>query len=554
LSDAIDRRRFLARGLKAAVGVAVVGSAPGLLAACGGSSKGGRATASGAGVSSAVPKRGGRIVFAVESEVDGFDPTKNRWDPGGNMYGRTVYDPLAAVAADGSTKPYLAQSVTPNEDYTRWTITLRPNVTFHNGAPLDANAVKVNLEAQRASPLVGPAFTNVARVDATGPLTVVVAMKSPWVPFPAQLNGQYQAGYIVEPNTLLAGKAQSSPVGTGPFVFQQWVPGSHFTATRNPNYWRSGMPYLDSIEYRPIIDPQSRENSLKSGTVDIMHSSDLQNYAALHGNSSFVTISDLSSSIEPDMTFCMINTAVSPVDELRVRQALAYATDRQRYINIIDNGIPPPSAGPYVAGSPYDAPTGYPSFNLTKAQSLVKQYESEKGRPLSFQLAVLNTPKELERGKLLQAMWQKAGMQVQITQSEQSQYILNLLEGKYQVAEARQFAASDPDINYTWWSTSTVAPIGSFALNITRNNDPQIQRALDTGRTSNDPSARAAAYQEVARRLAQDIPYLWLDRGVWIVSARSSVQNFAGGTLPDGTRAVPLIFGEIWPTQIWLRE
>src|SRR5438270_4022378 len=160
--EPFDRRTFLARGARTAAGVAILGGAPGLLAACGGGgSSGGSSTSSSAGISSATPKPGGKLTFAVESEFDGFDPVKNRWDPAGNLYGRTVYDPLMTVAADGSTKPYLAQSVTPNSDYTKWTITLRPNIVFHNGTPLDANAVKVNLEGLRTATLTGPAFANI---------------------------------------------------------------------------------------------------------------------------------------------------------------------------------------------------------------------------------------------------------------------------------------------------------------------------------------------------------------------------------------------------------
>jgi ABC-type transport system substrate-binding protein len=149
--EPLDRRTFLVRGVTTAAGATILGGLPGLLAACSSSGSSGTST-SGAGISSARPKRGGKIVFAVESEFDGFDPTKNRWDPAGNMYGR-VYDPLAAIAADGSTKPHLAQSISPNGDHTQWTITLRPNVTFHNGAPLDAGAVRFNLETQRSSAL-----------------------------------------------------------------------------------------------------------------------------------------------------------------------------------------------------------------------------------------------------------------------------------------------------------------------------------------------------------------------------------------------------------------
>jgi ABC-type transport system substrate-binding protein len=145
-------------------------------------------------------------------------------------------------------------------------------------------------------------------------------------------------------------------------------------------------------------------------------------------------------------------------------------------------------------------------------------------------------------------------MQVQISQSDQATNILNAVLGKYQIISWRQYAASDPDLNFVWWTGANAAPVGSLGLNFARNKDPQIEQNLATGRTSTDPAARATAYQNVAKRFAQDIPYLWLDRAVWMVSAKPTVQNFAGGTLPDGTKAVPLIFGEIWPTQIWLSQ
>ncbi len=552
--EPFDRRTFLARGARTAAGLVVVGGAPGLLAACGGGGSS-SSTSSSAGTSSAPPKPGGQLVVGLDSEFSGFDPTQGRWDSSGVMRGRTVYDPLAAIAADGSSQPYLAQSITPNSDYTKWTIVMRPNITFHNGTPLDANAVKVNLDALRSSGLAGPAYVQIASVDVTDPMTVVVSMKAPWVPFLASLDGLYQGGYIAEPSTLQNGTANTKPIGTGPFVFQEWIPNDHFTATKNPHYWRQGMPYLDSIVYRPIPDPQSRENSLKSGTVDIINSNDLQNYVDLTSNSSFVTITDLKSQLEPNMTFFQINTTAPPVDDVRVRQALAYATDRRQYINVIDQGVPTESTGPFVSGSPYYASTGYPNFDLSKAQSLVKQYQADHGgQAPAFTVGVTNTPKDLERGQLMQAMWNKAGMQVQISQTEASQFILNALLGKYQVVSWGQYAAADPDLNYVWWTSANAAANGSLALNFARNKDPQIDQNLTIGRTSTDQAARATAYQNVAKRFAQDVPYLWLDREVWIYSAKPSVMNFAGGTMPNGTKAIPLIWGQIWPTQIWLNR
>ncbi|HEX4539752.1 MAG TPA: ABC transporter substrate-binding protein [Acidimicrobiales bacterium] len=552
MSDAIDRRRFLAQGIRTAAGVAVLGGgASTLLAACSSGGSSSTSTGTNAGVSTATPKPGGTVTFATEAEIDGFDPTKNRWDSTGILYSRTVYDNLTTIDATGAVKPYLAQSITPNSDFTKWTITIRPNVVFHNGTPLTAAAVKTNLDAVRAALLTGPALSNIASVDVTDPMTVVVSMKAPWVPFPLYLTTQ--TGVVVEPANLLSGNCQQHPIGTGPYVFQQWVPNDHFTSTKNPHYWRQGLPYVDQVTFRPIPDPQSRENSLKSGTVDMMHSSDTQNLVDLQGDSSFVTIDDTRSVFEPDMDFVMLNTAVAPMNDIRVRQALAYAIDKKKVINTVWNGLPPQSFGPFVQGSPYFGPTGYPDFNLAKAQSLVKQYQAEKG-PISFEFGTINTPKALEINQLVQAMWKQAGIQTQIAQVEQTQFILNALQGKYQAYSWRQFATPDPDANYVWWSAGTAAPVGSLALNFARNNDPQVQQALDQGRASADPAVRSAAYQSIAKRFAVDFPYLWINRAIWMVSAKPRVQNFAGATLPDGSKAPPMIDGIVSTTQMWVNS
>ena len=91
------------------------------------------------GISTAKPKRGGSVTFGIDTEESGFDPTTARWDEGGFLYGRTVFDPLAIVNAAGQVEPYLAQSITSNADFTAFTITLRPGIVFHDGTPLDAN-------------------------------------------------------------------------------------------------------------------------------------------------------------------------------------------------------------------------------------------------------------------------------------------------------------------------------------------------------------------------------------------------------------------------------
>ncbi len=542
MPDRYDRRTFLGRAVRTtAAGVLLPGAAAAFLDAC--SSTGTTTTVS------TKPRRGGSVTFATEAEINSFDARQGAWDSTGLQYARTVFDPLFTQAADGTIKPYLAQSISHNADYTQWTIKLRPGISFHDGSQLDATVVKVNLDGVVQSPLTGPALFNVAGTTVVDPMTVMITCKSPWVPFPQYLTGQL--GHMASLKQLADTSGKASPIGTGPFIFKEWLPGDHFTATRNPNYWRSGLPYLDSITYKPIPNPQSRENSLKAGSIDVMHSSDTQNVADLKDNGSFNQVNDMSSILgEPDQSFVMLNTAVPPLDDLRVRQALAYALDRQKAINTIYNGLLTPSSGPFTKGSPYFGPTGYPDYDQAKAKALVQDYQKDKG-PISFKFGTVNTPKTRQQNEYIQAVWKQVGIETEIDQFEQSPYILNAIVGNYQAYGWRQFNTPDPDGNFVWWSSLTASPVGKQALNFARNKDPQIDQALFVGRTNPDPAARAAAYRKVAERFGADIPYIWIGATVWMVAGRKVVGGIGQADLPDGGKARGMTSGIIWTSSIW---
>ena len=415
-------------------------------AACGGgSSKTTGGTTPGTGTAAPqAPKMGGHLVMGTEAEIDGFDPTKNRWDVTGLEYASTVYDPLATYGKDNKVHPYLAQAITPNADYTVWTIKLRPGITFSNNDPVNADAVVADLQALQKSALVGPALKNIKSVDKVDDLTLTVSCITPWVPFPVYLTGQ--AGVVFDPKMLTDPQSAQKPIGSGPFVLQTWVPGNHFIATRNPSYWQKGLPYLDSIEYRPILEVQSRDNSLTSGTIDLMHSSDVQTSQDLKGNSKVTLITDANAKGETEEHFIMLNTGKPPLDDVTLRQALAYATDRRRIVNTIDFGVEPDSTGPFGnPGSTFHADAGYPGYDLQKAKDMVKQYEQAHGGTApSFELGTTNVGRNLADMSLVQDMWKQAGINVTIKQVEQSQYILNALQGNYQAYDWRQFGEPDP--------------------------------------------------------------------------------------------------------------
>lgn len=103
-----------------------------------------------------------------------------------------------------------------------------------------------------------------------------------------------------------------------------------------------------------------------------------------------------------------------------------------------------------------------------------------------------------------------------------------------------------------WWSTTTIGPIGGIALNFARSSDPQVEAALQTGRSNSNTGVRAKAYQTVGKRLGVDLPYLWLGQTVWSEVGDQRIQNFANPTLPDGTPGKPFDNGILFPTQIWM--
>ena len=363
MSDRIDRRSFLVRGAVAGAGVAAVAASGGVLDACSSSSASGTGSHPN-GISTATPKTGGQLIFGTEAEEKGFSTTLGTFDTTGILYARTVFDPLAIIDASGAVQPYLAQSITPNSDYTVWTITMRPNVVFHNGAPCDGAAVAANFVAQQHSLLTGPAVTTISNVSVTSPLEVTVTMASPWVPFDFYLAGGIggQIAFIAEPNWL-ASNQQTNPIGTGPFVFQTWNQNDHFTATKNPHYWRPGYPYLDSITYKPIPDSQQLLNSLNSGVVDIIHTSTAEVTAQLRSNTSLGYVDDSQHVAgEPDMNCLLLNLSKPPFDNLKVRQAAAMAVSSAQYAQVIDSGISPTSTGPFVAGSPFFATDRVPQL------------------------------------------------------------------------------------------------------------------------------------------------------------------------------------------------
>jgi peptide/nickel transport system substrate-binding protein len=511
------------------------------------------------GIGKGTPKKGGSLIFGVDAEESGFDPTQARYDEVGVMYARTVFDPLTVITNDGGWAPYLAESVVPNATYTSWTITLRPNVVFHDGTPCNGAALLTNLKAQAASLLtgiiIGPILAATNPIVQSGPLACTLNFKTPWAPFPFYLAGGIggQIAYVVAPSMLANKNGTSHPVGTGPFVFQEWVPNSHFTATANPHYWRPGLPHLKQITFKPIPNEQTRAEALRSGTIDLMITDTPQVAKDFKGSKQWGYADDsVHLAGEPDIDCQLLNCDKAPFSDPSLRRAAAMAINNKQYRTSINNNLIPIATGLFTTNSPYYAKDSYPAYNPTEAKKLVAAAVAKGGtKAVTLEYGSTNGPASVRSQEFIQQELQEVGFKVNNNVVEQNDLINIALAGTFQMLNWRQFGAVDPDLNYIFWS-STTASSSDLSINMARNVDPALQFDLELGRSTLDTATRVKAYKAVNQRLSIDLPYLYQDRAVWSVISAANVQNWNNPTTPAGAKAFGLIGGSIWPTQIWI--
>ena len=211
----------------------------------------------------AAPHSGGTLTVGVELEFRGFDPLK------ANFLGiadRTVImaveERLFDMDAKGNLVPELALSAKPAKDGKSWTVKLRKGVSFHDGTPFNADAVVAHWQR-----LLDPknkyfaryAIAPIETVQKVDDFTVRFLLKHPWAPFKSALAApQSFAVFIPSPKAVQEDTQNRAPVGTGPYMFKEWLPNDRLTVVRNPHYWRKGKAYLDSVVFRPMPDMQAR--------------------------------------------------------------------------------------------------------------------------------------------------------------------------------------------------------------------------------------------------------------------------------------------------------
>jgi ABC-type transport system substrate-binding protein len=497
---------------------------------------------------------GGSIRYGLNGESDGWNPTNSRWSPAGLQVAKSIYDTLAAYDEDLGWQPNLAEAFEPNDDYSTWKIKLREDVTFHNGSPVDGDAVADAMNAIAASPLTMQPFEPVESITASGPLEVTVEMDTHWVNFPYAMTTQI--GVIPDPAWLATGDTRE-PIGTGAFRFVSWEPGRKLVVQRNENWWREGLPYLDQVEFIPFPDELSRSNALQNGELDIMQVTTGAGIAKMkdlaRDTGEVQVVNDPRG--ETNEVFVMLNTKQPPLDDPDARRALALATDAQGYIDALGEGQYILATGPFAPSSRYYTESGHPGYDVDAARALVQQVKDRHGGAFSLTLyAATGGGATADGTQLIQSMWADAGVDVTVETIDLTQLIASVVAGNYQATLWQQFDSPHPLGDSIWWHPNASNPLGEFALNFARNENPEIGRLLDHARETTDVAEETADYQQVSVLMAQDLPYLWLYHSQISIAASTKLVNIVDYQLPNGTKGLALHGGAHPLYQVWVKD
>ncbi len=501
------------------------------------------------------PQRGGKLIYGLEADTNGgFCIPDSQLAISGMMVVRAVYDTLMVPNAKGEYVPYLAKSVEHNDDYTEWTITVRPNVKFHDGSPLTAKVVKNNIDASRGvypgRPSLLGAFVlkNIKDTKVVDGDTMKVEMTKPWVAFPAVLYASSRLGIMAQSQLDDKETCNRKLVGTGPFKFVSWNPNQKLVTKRNPDYWQIApdgkpYPYADSIEFRPIPDGQVRNQALQTGDVNIMHTSDAGDISSTWKDARDAGKANmLVSEDSAEVGFLQLNETRPPFDDLRMRQALALGGDRAQINQTINNGLPTLANGPFAPDSmAYLKDTGYPKFDLARAKKLVKEYKAE-GKDPDFTLTAVSDPTVTQLAQLTQQRAKASGVTVKIALRDQAALINDAIGKSYQAMTFRNYPGGDPDIQYNWWYSGETGPDGKFSanpVNFAGIKDDTVDKLLDEGRSEPDPAKRKEIYQNLDKRMGSQVHGLWAWYIPWAIVESPKVHGVFGPPLPGEDASKP---------------
>ena len=463
----------------------------------------------------AKPQPGGALTVGVELEFRGFDPLKaNYLGIADRTVAMAIEERLFDMDVKGNLVPELALSAKQSKDGKSWTITLRKGVAFHDGTPFNADAVVAHWQR-----LLDPknkyfglsSLEPIESVQKTDDFTVRFNLKHTWAPFKGVLSApQSFAVFIPSPKAIKEDTHNRAPVGTGPYMFKEWLPNDRLVVIRNPHYWRKGKAWLDSVIFRPMPDMQSRFASLQSGESDVIQTD--RGASILQAREDRL-LKVYSSDGAGPYNF-LLNTSRPPLNDARVRQALAHAWNQELLIKADYKGTLPLAKDPF-GGLLSCGDSGYREYDPAKAKKLLAEY----GKQVILEMNHTNTPRGKEAGEIMQRLFKEVGVTLTLTPLTEGQLAKRGITGDYQITgwKMRDFDEMGPMLKSNLFSGSK--------LNFSKYQNPKMDELLTTQQMSTDRKVREKALCGIAKLINEDAIFLYGGGRRFHVIAKAGVKG-----------------------------
>lgn len=433
-----------------------------------------------------------------------------------------IFDSLVFQNDDLEIEPALAESWEVSEDGTKYTFTLRRGVEFHNGEPFDAHAVVYSWERGRAPGVQWRTYWNRAKeVEAVDDYTVVVRTEEPDVQL---LTAMAQHWNMVAPEyaeEVGLDAFSQAPVGTGPFVFVEWIQEERVVLEANENYWREGLPYVDKVIFRPIPESSTRVAAVQTDEIDIVNQLSYEQAMQLEGNPGIEVINYPLDRVYY-ITFNNLTSGVGePTENKLVRQAMNYAVDIDAIINALFGGFATPATGlitEFNLGFDPDLDP-YP-YDPEKAMELLAEAGYPDGFSMGFAAPSGVYANFEEVVEAIQGYLGDVGIETDLEIME---------SGRFWDLEASK--ELPPLFGDSWSERGEALPrligaLGGWDAPYSAWSDPVIDDYIAQIQVTVDDNERAALYRELQHYMYEDPPFIYLYMPETFEAVRSRVMNY----------------------------
>lgn len=489
--------------------------------------------------------------YAFASEPPSLDPHNS----GSIWTFRSVIpicDTLAFQDAKGKVGPGLAQSWTTSRDGRVWTFKLRPGVTFHDGTPLDAAAVKFTLD--RIVELKNAGFGQIAEYessDVVDPSTVRVTTKKPYAPFLSGLAHGFTS--VVSPTAVKKAGQQfgMSPVGSGPFSLKEWVRQDHLTLARNTGYtWApAGVPASAGGKPVPIVlvrfipEDATRVGALERDEVDVVENVPAQEVARLSQGGKYRIVRTPQTGAPWHIN---LNVKKAPTDDVKVRQAIVHAVDQKAIVDTLFFGIGKPAYGPITRQTfGYDpaVETMY-KHDPARAKQLLEEAgwkaasdgsREKDGKKLRVVFQVIAAGGYDGVATMVQTQLQSVGIQVELRLLERARMFADANKGEHNLG-LKFWLTADPEFLRLHFRSSN---IGNW--NWSHYSEPSMDAMLDEGAATLDTAKRAKIYGDIQKRIMREALLVPLFDAEYVSALASRVR----GVEYDPRTAITLVHASV---------